>query len=153
MSPRERNRNVPSKLMTSKEVAVGEDRNERAGANASGGVEPGEGGDTAFGFGGDVVGRELSAGEASRAAVSGGRSKGSEAPERGGRVESCAAHGRASAGVGAGAGEVQRGDRRAVWADAGRGAFGQRRRRDGASRHAAAVDAGRRPLESRAQAV
>src|SRR4249919_2811348 len=120
MSPRERNRNVPSKLMTSKEVTVGEDRNERAGADASRGVEPREGGDPEFEFGGDVVGRELSAGEASGAAASGGRGEGTEAPERGWRVESCAADGRARAGVGPRAGEIQRADRRAVWADVGR---------------------------------
>ena len=69
MSPRQRNRNVPSKLMTSKGVTVGEDRNERAGVDAGGGVEPREGGDAEPGFGGDLDGRELSPGEASGAAV------------------------------------------------------------------------------------
>src|SRR5437870_11035040 len=125
MSPRERNRNVPSKLMTSKEVAVGKDRHERAGVDASRGAEPREGGDVESEIGGDVVGGELSPGEASRAAVSSGRGEGTEASERGSRVESCAAPGGARAGVGARAGEVQRADRRAVWPNAGRRAFGQ----------------------------
>src|SRR6266851_8453571 len=120
MSPRQRNRNVPSKLMTSKEVAVGEDRDERAGVDASRGAEPREGGDAESEIGGDVVGGELSPGEASGAAVSSGRGEGTEAPKRRWRVESCAAHSRAGAGVGAGAGEVRRADRRAVWANAGR---------------------------------
>ena len=115
------------------------------------GVEPGEGGDPEFEIGGDVAGRELSPGEASGAAVSGGRGEGTEAPERGSRVESCAAHGRTGAGVGARAGEVQRAGGRAVWADAGRRASGERRRRHGPSRHVAAVDAGRGVVESRAQ--
>ena len=47
-----------------------------------------------FAIGRDVAGRELSPGEASGAAVSGGRGQGIEAPERGSRVESCAARGR-----------------------------------------------------------
>src|SRR5215218_10996244 len=131
MSPRQRNRNVPSKLMTSKGVTVGEDRNERAGADAGRGVEPREGGHAESDIGGDVDGRELSPGEASGAAVSSGRGQGTEASKRGWRIESCAAHGRARAGVGARAGEVQRADRRAVWADAGRGASGERRRDPG----------------------
>ena len=70
------------------------------------------------------------------AAVSSGRSEGTEASERGWRVKSCAAHGGASAGVGARAGEVQRAGGCAVRADAGRRASGERRRRHGASRHA-----------------
>src|ERR1700737_1161493 len=120
MSPRQRNRNVPSKLMTSKEVTVGEDRNERAGVDASRGAEPREGGDAESEIGGDVVGGELSPSEASGAAVSRGRGEGSEASECRWRVKSCASPGRARAGISARAGEVQRADRRAVWADAGR---------------------------------
>ena len=42
--------------MTSKGVTVGEDRDERAGADAGGGVEPREGGDAESGVGGDVDG-------------------------------------------------------------------------------------------------
>src|SRR5215203_2213948 len=110
MSPRERNRNVPSKLMTSKGVTGGEDRHERAGADAGRGVEPREGGDAESDLGGDVDGGELSPGEASGAAVSSGRGHGTDASERGGRVESCAAYGRARAGIGARAGEIQRAD-------------------------------------------
>ena len=68
MSPRERNRNVPSKLVTSKEVAIGEDRDEREGADTGRGIEPGEGGDIEFEIGRDVAGRELSP-EASGAAA------------------------------------------------------------------------------------
>ena len=77
--------------------------------------------------------------------------KGLKHRSAGRRVESCAARGRARAGVGARAGEVQRAGGRAVWADAGRRASGERRRRHGASRHAAAVDAGGGAVESRAQ--
>src|SRR6266545_820301 len=110
MSPRQRNRNVHSKLMASKGVTVGEDRNERAGTDTGGGVEPREGGDAESGFSSDIDGRELSPGEASGTAVSGGRGEGTEAPERGWGVESCAAPGGARAGVGARAGEVQRTD-------------------------------------------
>src|SRR5512147_3014496 len=137
------------KLVTSKGVIAGKDMDECARVEAGGGIEPREGGDVESGVGGDVAGRELSPGEASGAAISSGRSEGTEASERGWRVESCAAHGRASAGVGARAGEVQRADRRAVWADAGRRASGERRRHHGPPRHAAAVDAGRGVVESR----
>ena len=86
----------------------------------------------------------------SGAAVSGGRGEGTEAPERGGRVESCAADGRTRAGVGARAGEVQRAGGCAVRADPGRRASGERRRRHGASRHVAAVDGDGGVVESRA---
>src|SRR5215204_7283546 len=108
MSPRERNRSVPSKLRTSKEVAGGEDRDEWARVDARRGAEPGSGGDIESPIGGHVVGGELSPGEAPGTAVSGGRREGIEASERGGCIESCAAHGRARARVGAGAREVQR---------------------------------------------
>src|ERR1700758_5629977 len=119
MSPRGRNRNVPLSWWPRGRSLIGKDGDECEGIDAGGGVEPRKGGDTEFGFGGDVVGRELSPGEASGAAVSGGRGERTEAPRRGWRVESCAAHGRARAGVGARAGKVQRADRRAVRAHAG----------------------------------
>src|SRR3970040_2212788 len=96
------------KLMTSKGVITGKDMDERKGVDAGGGVEPCQGRDAESAFGRDVVGRELSSGEAAGAAVSGGRSQGTEAPECGARVESRAADVRARAGIGAGAGEVQR---------------------------------------------
>lgn len=115
------------------------------------GVEPGEGGDLEFAIGRDVAGRELSPSEASGAAVSGGRGQGIEAPQRGSRVESCAAPGRTGACVGARAGEVQRAGGRAVWADVGRRASGERRRRHRPSRHVAAVDVDRGIVESRPQ--
>ena len=81
------------KLMTSKGSLFGKDIDECERVGAGGGVEPREGGDTEFGIGGDVAGRELSPGEASGAAVSGGRGEGTEAPERGSGVQSCATHG------------------------------------------------------------
>jgi hypothetical protein len=52
-------------------------------ADTGGSIEPREGGDAEFGIGRDVAGRELSPGDASGAAVSGGRSEGTEALERG----------------------------------------------------------------------
>src|SRR5229473_282962 len=113
------------KLMTSKGSSFGKDIDECKRVDTGGGVEPREGGDTEFGIGGDVAERELSPGEAFGAAVSGGRGEGIEAPERGARVESCAAPGRTGAGVGARAGEVQRAGGRAVWADPGRRASGE----------------------------
>ena len=58
--------------MTSKEVTVGEDRDERAGVDASRGAESREGGDAESEIGGDVVGGELSPGEASGAAIANG---------------------------------------------------------------------------------
>src|SRR4051812_3234589 len=86
MSPRQRNRNVPFKLMTSKGVTGGEDGHERAGADAGGGVEPRAGGDVESAVRGDVDGRELSPGEAAETAVSGGRGEGAAAPERASRT-------------------------------------------------------------------
>src|SRR5437879_12650638 len=93
------------KLVTSKEVAVEEDMDERERTDAGGGLEPRESGDVKFGFGGDVAGGELSAGETAGAPVSGGRREGTEASERGWSVETCAAPGlrRARGGVGRGA--------------------------------------------------
>src|SRR5437762_14279235 len=125
MSPRERNRNVPLSWWPPGRSPIGKDGDECERIDAGGGVESRKGGDIEFGFGGDAVGGELSPGEAFGAAVSGGRGERTEAPGRGWRVESCAAHGRAGAGVGARAGKGQRADRRAVWAHAGRRAFGQ----------------------------
>src|SRR5947208_12856692 len=117
------------------------------------GVEPRESGDIEFEIGRDVAGRELSPSEASGAAVSGGWGEGTEAPERGARVESCAAGGRPGACVGARAGEVRRAGGRAVWADPGRRASGERRRCHHSSRHLEALDAGGGTVESGAQTV
>src|SRR6266550_402636 len=125
MSPRERNRNVPLSWWSLGRPPIGKDGDECEGIDASGGVEPREGGDTEFGFGGDVVGRELSSGEASGAAVPSGRGERTDAPARGWRVESCAARGRARAGVGARTGQIQRAGGRAVWADPGGRASGE----------------------------
>src|SRR5947209_17474653 len=88
-------------------------------------IEPREGGDAECGIGRDVAGRELSPGEAPGAAVSGGRGQGTEAPERGSGVQSCAAPGGTGACVGARAGEVQRAGGRASWANTGRRASGE----------------------------
>src|SRR6266545_1096357 len=82
------------KLMTSKGVIAGKDMDECERVDTGGGVEPREGGDPACAISGDVAGRELSPGEASGAALSSGRREGTEASERGARVESCAADGR-----------------------------------------------------------
>jgi len=51
-------------------------------------------------------------------------------------------------GAGAGAGEVQRGGRRAIWTDADNGTLGIGRWREGGGGNAAAVDAGGRVVES-----
>jgi hypothetical protein len=134
-------------------VIAGKDMDECEGVDTGGGVEPREGGDPKCAIGGDVAGRELPPGEASGAALSIGRREGPEASERGARVESCAADGRTRACIGARAGEVQRAGGRAVRADAGRRAFGERRRHHGASRHVAPVDADRRVVESGADAI
>src|SRR5215210_1714134 len=141
------------KLMTSKGVIAGKDMDECERVDTGGGVEPREGGDPECAIGGDVTGRELSPSEASGAAISSGRSEGTEASKRGTRVESCAADGRTGACVGARAGEVQRAGGCAVRADVGRRASGERRRHHGAPRHAAAVDADRGVVESSAEAI
>src|SRR5215210_5776259 len=141
------------KLMTSKGVIAGKDMDECERVDTGGGVEPREGGDPECAIGGDVTGRELSPSEASGAALSSGRSEGTEASKRGTRVESCAADGRTGACVGARAGEVQRAGGCAVRADAGGRASGERRRHHGASRHLAPVDADRGVVESGADPV
>src|SRR3972149_8116064 len=126
------------KLMTSQEVITGKDMDERKRADAGGGVEPRQGRDATSRFGGNVVGRELSPGEAAGAALSGGRREGADAPQRRGRLESCAAHGRTRAGVGARAGEVRRGGGGGGGGGGGRRAVGQWRRRGGKPTHRAA---------------
>src|SRR2546425_2735570 len=149
MSPRERNRNVPLSWWPLRRLPIGKDRDECEGTDTGRGTGPGEGGRVEYEIGGGVAARQLPPGEAIGAAVSGGRGQGTEAPERGTPVESCAAHGRPGACVGARAGEVQRASGRAVWADPGRRASGERRRRHRPSRHIAAVDVGRWVVESR----
>ena len=107
------------KLVTLKEVIAGKDMDECARVESGRGVEPREGGDIEFGIGRDDAGRELSPGKASGAAISDGRGERPDTSARGWGVESCAAHGRTGAGVGARAREVQRPGGRAIWADPG----------------------------------
>src|SRR5258708_39786242 len=95
------------KLVTLKEVIAGKDMDECERVDAGRGVESGESGDPECGIGRDGAGGELSPGEAAGAAVSGGRGEGTAAPERGGGVESCAAHRWTRARVKAPAGGVQ----------------------------------------------
>src|SRR3970040_1438036 len=141
------------KLVTLKGVITGKDMDERARVDTGGGVEPRQGGDPQCGVGRDVAGRELSPGEAVGASISGGRRQRIEASKCRAAVESRARGGGARASAGARPEEVQRAGGRAVWADVGRRAFVERRRRDGASRHVAAVDAGGGVVESRAQTI
>src|SRR5438552_10546225 len=148
MSPRERNRNVPLSWWPRRRLPIGKDRDECEGTDTGRGTGAGEGGRVECEIGGGVAARRLPPGEAIDATVSGGRGQGTEAPERGTPVESCAAHGRTGAGVGVGAGEVQRAGGRAVWTDASRRASGERRRRHRSSRHAAAVDVDGGAVES-----
>ena len=85
---------------------------------------------------------ELSTGEAIVEALSGRRSGGSEASQRGTTVESRTRAEVSAEGAAAGAGEVRRGGGRAFRADAGGGALGVRGRAEGRCGDAAAVDAG-----------
>src|SRR5438552_137605 len=102
MSPRERNRNVPLSWWPRRRLPIGKDRDECEGTDTSRGAGPGEGGRVDCEIGGGVAARQLPPGEAIGAAVSGGRGEGTEAPERGTPVESCAAHGRPGARAAAG---------------------------------------------------
>src|SRR4051812_18230682 len=105
--------------MTSKGGTAGKDMDEYARVASGGGVEPRQGRDSQFAISGDDAGGELSPGQTSAAAVSGGRGDGLAASECGGRVESCPAGRRTRAGVGARPGEVQRACEPAVWPDVG----------------------------------
>src|SRR5712691_2146464 len=132
---------------------IGAGRDEPEGVGQSGGAGPGAQPATAGGGWGDADGPELPAGQAAVEAVSGGRRRGAEAPQRGTSLKSCARGEVSAEGAAAGAGEVRGVGGRAFRADAGGRALGLGGWAVGECRNAAAVDAGRGVVEPRAQAA
>src|SRR5205085_10201665 len=126
----------------------GGDRDEQERVGEGGGAGAGEEQAAAGGGCGAATPLELSAGEAAVEAVSGGRRCGAEASRCGTSVEPRTRGEVSAEGAGAGAGEVQRGGRRAIWTDADNGTLGIGRWREGGGGNAAAVDAGGRVVES-----
>src|SRR3954469_20046228 len=134
-------------------VAIGTDSDERTGIEAGRGIGAGGGEELEPARRGGVDGGQLPPGEAVVEAVSGAGGRRPAAWQRRSGVQSGHGGPGAHARIGVGAAEVQRRGRRAVWADAGGGASGEGRRADGRSRNAAAVAAGRGPVEPAAEAV
>src|SRR5258706_174356 len=90
---------------------------------------------------------ELPAGQAAVEAVSGGRSCGAEASQRGAKLESRPRQEVSTASAAASAGKVRRGGGRALWADAGDRTLGGGGRAEDSCRNAAALDASGRVVE------
>src|SRR5271157_1235646 len=103
---------------------IGENRDEREGVGEGKVAGRGEEWRVAGGRRGSADAVELPAGEAVVEAVPEGRCGGAEASQRGGAIESSLREEVPGKGPGVGAGEVQRGCRRALWSDAGGGASG-----------------------------
>ena len=106
----------------------GENRDEPEGAATGGSAGASEEQRVEGGGCGEPGGGELPAGEAVVEAVSGGRGPRAEASQCGTGERASQAGEVSSAGAGAGAGEVRGRRGRAVWADAGGRALGERRR-------------------------
>src|SRR5712672_434366 len=90
---------------------------------------------------------ELPAGQAAVEAVSGGRSCGAEASQRGAKLESRPRQEVSTASAAASAGKVRRSGGRALWADAGDRTLGVGGRAEDSCRNAAALDASGRVVE------
>src|SRR5579863_377705 len=126
----------------------GENRNEREGTASSGSVGAGEKQRAEGGGCGEPGGGELPAREAVVEAVPGGRGQRAEASQCGTSKPASQAGEVSPTGAEAGAGEVRGRGRRGIWADAGGRTFGQRRWDADRCGDLAAVDAGRRTVES-----
>ena len=97
---------------------------------------------------GEPDGGELPAGETIVEAVSRGRGQGAAASRRGACEPTSQAGGVSPTGDEAGAGEVRGRRGRTIWADAGSGTFGERRRDADRRGDVAAVDVGGRAVEA-----
>jgi len=139
------------KVSLREEATLEENRDEQGGVEAGRGTVAGAGGGTRVGERGGVDRCELPAGKAVVEAVSGRGGSGTAAPQRRTGVEPSQAEEVSGEGAALGAEEVRRGAGEAVWSHAGGGAFGSRRWAGGECRDAAAVDAGGRVVEPRAQ--
>src|SRR5712692_9666416 len=152
MSPFVLDRNVPL-IGPPKGGQIGADTDEpegvRKGRSAGAGAEPA----AESGGCGSVDAPQLSAGEAAVEAVSRGRGCGSEAPQRRTTLASCPRAEVSGEGAAAGAGEVRRAGRGALWAHAGGGALGLGGWAEGGCGNAATLDAGGGVVESGAEAA
>src|SRR5713226_4381469 len=150
MSPFVVNRNVPL-IGLPRGGPIGADTDEQEGVGTSRSTGAGAQQTTAGRGCRSIVAGELPASEAAVEAVSGGRSGGTAAPQRGANLESSQRREVSTAGAATGAGKVQRSGGRAIWADAGGRALGVRGWAAGSCRNAAAVDVDGRVVESRAE--
>src|SRR5467141_1039568 len=121
---------------------IGADGDEQEGVGTSGSAGSSAEQTTAGRGCRSTAARELPAGEAAVAAVSGGRSCGAEAPQRGAQLESSWRPEVSREGARTGAGKVRRSGGRALWADAGERTLGVGGRAEGPCRNAAALDVG-----------
>src|SRR5688572_10018158 len=112
-------RNVPLSLRPLRRSWIGTDSDEHERVEARGGIGACRGRDVDLGGGGGVDGRELPPGQAIGSPLSSKRRSGIAAWQRRAGVESGDGGSDAEARVRAGSGEVQRRDRRAIWADPG----------------------------------
>src|SRR5215472_7938461 len=152
MSPFVLDRNVPL-IGPPKGGQIGADGDEQEGIGKGGSA--GASAQQAVAAGGCLPAdaRELPAGEAAVEALSGGRCRWAEAPQRGTAVESCSRRKASAEGTAAGAREVRRASRRTIWADAGGGTPGSGGWVAGGCRDVATLDAGGRVVESGAEAT
>src|SRR6266540_3947540 len=128
MPPRGLVRNVPLSLRPLRRSWIGADSDEHERVEAGGGVGAGGGGDVDVEVSRGANGSELPPGEAAVYTISGGRDERAETSKRGSRLESDEAAPTSHARADAGPCQVRRRGRRAVRADVGRGASGERRR-------------------------
>src|SRR5882672_7245092 len=142
-----------SPKLTTVEVVVGTDSDERTGVGTGGGPGTGEGRELAAGGRGDVARRELPPGEAAVAIVSPGRRESAPAPAGRPEVQSRDAGEDAAAGAGPDSAEIERRRDHALRADAHCGASRERGRPHDRSRNAAPLDAGGGAVEPPAHAV
>src|ERR1700686_4100354 len=117
MSPFVLDRNVPL-IGLPKGGQIGADTDEQEGVGTSGGAGSSAQQTTAGRGCQPTPAGELPTGEAAVEAVSGGRSGGTEAPQRGAKLESRSRREVSTEGAATGAGEVRRSSGRTIWADA-----------------------------------
>src|ERR1700686_1684652 len=151
VSPFVLNRNVPL-IGPPKGGQICADRDEQARVRKSGSASASAQQTTGVSGRGTIDGCELPASEAAVEAVSGGRCRRSETPQRRASLESPTPTKSSGQDTAVGAGKVRWAIRRAVRADAGGGAFGERGWAAARCGNAAALDAGGGPVESRAEA-
>src|SRR5215831_6644099 len=141
MSPFVLDKNVPL-IGPPKGGQIGADGDEQAGVGKGGSAVTGRKRGAACGRCRAANAGELPASEATVEALSRGRRHRAAAPQRGAAFESRSREEVSAEGARAGPGEVRRCSGRAVWADAGRGAFGGRGWFASGRRDAAPLDAG-----------